>query len=230
MRCAPVIYLMGVFLFAGKAQATSMVAINLAQTVEWSRQGFVCQVRDVTTTHTSRGWGELVRCDVLENVFGTSVGQTISWIQVRGGEKDPIPGMPQFKPGETHLIFLTGAAPGSKFQAPLGLGQGDFIVVPDPRSKRSLAVNGYGNSFLFRGLDTQKIAAAVSAREKAANNSTAEPLQFNAAERRGNDLKSLVRIARALRAEVEAGAKPSEKFAGGDSASFTAHVKRPPQK
>src|SRR5262245_59605564 len=118
--------LSSIALFCGRVNATSMVAINLAQTVELGKQAFVGQVRDVQTTHTAKGWGEQITCDVLENVYETTAGQPITWIQARSSEQYRIIGMPQFKPGEVCLIFLFGRAPGSLLQAPVGLDQGVF--------------------------------------------------------------------------------------------------------
>src|SRR5438874_2719588 len=105
------------FCIRERANATTMVPINLAQTVELSRQAFIGLVRDVKTTHTAQGWGEQITCDVLQDIYGTTAGQPITWTQARASETIRIVGMPRLKAGEQHLIFLHGRAKNSIFQS-----------------------------------------------------------------------------------------------------------------
>lgn len=58
--------------------------------------------------------------------------------------------VPEFQPGEEVILFLYKESL-SGMTSPVGLGQGKFVVFADKNGRR-LAMNGQGNSFLFRGL------------------------------------------------------------------------------
>lgn len=61
-----------------------------------------------------------------------------------------IAGLPAPRPGDDVVLFLYGAT-ATRLTAPVGFGQGAFVVVSD-KSGRRLAINGFGNRRLFRGL------------------------------------------------------------------------------
>jgi hypothetical protein len=62
-----------------------------------------------------------------------------------------IAGLPAPRPGDEVVLFLYGAT-ATRLTAPVGFGQGAFTVVAD-KNGRPLALNGFGNRHLFRGLD-----------------------------------------------------------------------------
>lgn len=71
-----------------------------------------------------------------------------------GGQRRPsISGMPSFRKGEEVVLFLY-ADSRSGLTSPVGFGQGKFSVVPDKNGRR-LAINGFGNRNLFRGLSAR---------------------------------------------------------------------------
>ena len=59
----------------------------------------------------------------------------------------------RFRPGERIVLFLYGESR-SGLTSPVGLGQGKFTVLEDKQG-REVAVNGFGNEVLFRGLSPE---------------------------------------------------------------------------
>ncbi len=61
-----------------------------------------------------------------------------------------ITGLPRYRSGEEVILFLAGTT-ASGLTAPLGLGQGKFVIHEDQNGRRT-AVNEFGNTSLLEGL------------------------------------------------------------------------------
>ena len=74
----------------------------------------------------------------------------------------PPAGLPGFRKGEEVVLFLYGDSRHG-LTAPVGLGQGKFTIVKDPKG-RPIALNGRGNQGLLAGLSPeaeQRLGAAA---------------------------------------------------------------------
>lgn len=210
-----------VTVFAVSAFATTMVPANLAQIVEKAEKGFVGTVQSVEVVRAQRGWAEKVTVLVSEGVVGNvKAGDTVVWLQARSGENVRLPGMPEYKAGEEHMIFLAGKAKGSDLQAPMALGQGSFRVHKEKASGQKLARNGFQNANLFDGLDTEAIAVAVVEQQGAGAKLSVAARQKQVQARKGalsgaraggaHKLEDLTAAAKVMKAQ----GKPSEVFKG----------------
>jgi len=163
-------------LLASVVPATSMIPASLAKIVEHTESGFVGTVESVTVVQNAMGWAEEVTVRVSENVIGSSVaGGTVTWQQYRMGEQHRLAGMPEFKPGEQYLIFLSGKAPGSPNQAPVALGQGAFRIHRNTETGALYARNAFQNEYLYLNTDTALVATAtVDAQANAASMSATD--------------------------------------------------------
>jgi len=65
-------------------------------------------------------------------------------------------GTPRFRPGQRVVLFLYGESR-SGLTSPVGLGQGKFTVIEDKQG-REIAVNGFDNEILLRGLSPEASA------------------------------------------------------------------------
>lgn len=150
----------------GSLHATSAAPANIADLVEKSERAFVATVNSSETVKLPDGkWADRVTVTVTDEVYGAPKGQTVTWNQYRIGQLSRVPGMPVFRPGEEHLIFLSGKVPGSTFQAPIALGQGDFRITLDATTKTRTAANEANNTYLYYKLDAGKIAEVLVAQE-----------------------------------------------------------------
>jgi hypothetical protein len=86
-----------------------------------------------------------------------------------------VPSMPEYEPGEEFLLFLVGDST-LGLTSPVGLAQGAFRIT-DVAGAR-VAVNGFGNAGLFRGMSPAMTGAtgALSAEETALFRMTRGPL------------------------------------------------------
>lgn len=203
----------GLAAFASSATATTVRPANLAEIVQIAESGFVGVVSAVETVETPSGWADKVSVKVSEAVFGpVSDGATVTWLQIRMGEKLPIAGMPKFAAGEEHLVFLSGKAAGSQFQSPMALGQGDFRVSRDSSTGEAFARNAFMNATVFQGLDTDAVAKAAVAVESTAGKAAAANLAVRTKElasklavrRSGaSDLSAVVSAAKAMKADKD---------------------------
>lgn len=216
MRWAFVIVALGVCV---GANATSMVPVNLAQIVENTDKAFVGQIVSVGIVQTPKGWADKVTVKVSEPVLGkVKGGDLVEWLQYRPGRDIPLPGMPEYKAGDEHLIFLAGKGVGTEFQAAYGLGQGSFRVHRNTQTGEVIVRNDFMNSSLFSGLDSAAVADAVigqssfgptlsSAQRQAASGRMAAG--FANSRSGGTRLESITLAAKAMAAS----ARPSQKYA-----------------
>lgn len=67
-----------------------------------------------------------------------------------------LPAMPVYQPGQTLLLFLIGDS-SLGLTSPVGLAQGAFRIVSE--GGKRMAVNGFNNAGLFRGLPPSALSA-----------------------------------------------------------------------
>ena len=202
------------------AGATSLAPVNFAQIVEKTEKAFLCTIGTVELQQTSNGWADKVTVKVTESWIGSAnAGDTVSWLQYRLSEDVPLPGMPVYKPGEEHLIFLSAKGLGTDFQAPYALGQGSFTVHRDKENGQAYVRNAFANQGLFSGVNTGELSAVIVDDQPSAKSSTAEAKAIEA-KRVDSQLKSLRAGATELGALKNAAlalkkhgdGKPSQKF------------------
>lgn len=148
------------------ANATTLVATNLAQLSESAESAFVIKIESVETSSSSDGKSfDVVRGIIIDPIFGDiKTSETISWNQFRLGVNVALPSMPTYEIGKEYLIFLTGPGRGTGFKSPVGLGQGAFSVIRNSKTGEAFARNAYMNSTLTSGLNLDAIATDIVAR------------------------------------------------------------------
>lgn len=217
----------GVLLFAtmltnpDAAMATTVVSQNLAQLSETAGSAFVVRIDDVQATTTEKGSCDIVSGVVTEPVFGdVQTSQSISWKQFRLGRGVGLPGMPKYEPRTEYLVFLSGKATSTGFQAPMGLGQGAFVVRRDPKTGAALVRNAFGNSTLATGLDVDAVASDMAAGEGKSRGLSSRQIDAEKARLRmqlkgrsmGNSLDALKQAAQFFHGKKKSGELPSEDY------------------
>lgn len=101
----------------------------------------------------------VVTLRVKETLKGRA-GQTFTFRQYTGGMRDNF-GRAEYRKGEELLLLLN---PPSRYglSSPVGLEQGRFRILRDGKGSE-LAVNGNGNTALFRGMEEKVRAVSLSA-------------------------------------------------------------------
>lgn len=161
------------FALAAPAAASQIRSLNLEQLADRADRIFsgrvmavqvgvdtdLGQVVTTTTFRIDRG----LKGDLPGRItIRTLGGQVSGHPRARGNRA--VRGMPQFRPGEEVVLFLYGDSQVG-LTSPVGFGQGLFSIVEDGKSG-SLAINGYGNRDLLRGLSrdaTDRIGNRVTA-------------------------------------------------------------------
>lgn len=207
-----------ILISASFAKATTMIPANLAQLSEAAESAFVIKIESIETTSTSAGeFSDIISGTVVEPVFGdVKTSQALSWRQFRLSRGAAVPSMPSYEVGKEYLIFLTGKGPGTGYQAPVGLGQGAFLITRNPQTGAAMARNSYMNSALLRGLNVDKVAEDIvdqdpKKRAMPAAQKTAE-IDKAKAKLRGRGpqaLESLKETARFFHTQRKAGRSPS---------------------
>ncbi|MEQ8821467.1 MAG: hypothetical protein RLY93_14610 [Sumerlaeia bacterium] len=147
---------------AGIAPATTVKPMNIVETVQNTGQAFAGTVASVEVVQAHGRWAEEITVAVTDPIFGLDdSATTVTWRQVRLAEDLRLPSMPEFHPGQDIAVFLYNAADGSPFRAPVGLDQGAYRLVRDPKSGQLIARNGHANRTLTNGLDVEKLATAA---------------------------------------------------------------------
>ncbi|HSR53496.1 MAG TPA: hypothetical protein VLV83_21945 [Acidobacteriota bacterium] len=100
--------------------------------------------------------------EALKGAFETVKGQQVTTLRTIGTLKQqqsgqpPIPGFPLLKEGQEYLLMVAPASPATGLTATVGLGQGCFEV------DGKVAVNGFDNVGLFRGMSAPQTSGAMS--------------------------------------------------------------------
>lgn len=223
LRFWPVAALVALFMAIAPvpAPATTMVATNLAQLSEAAESAFVVRIQSTETTTTADGTShDVITGTVIEPVFGNvKTSQTISWNQFRLGKNVPVPSMPAYEAGKEYLVFLAGKGPGTGLQAPIGLGQGVFLITRNPRTGAASARNAYMNATVARGLNVEKAAQdmvehdpktrALPAQQKSAE---VNKLKMQLMGRGGQNLESFKSAAQFFHSRKQSGASPSMDY------------------
>lgn len=175
------------------AFATSAMPNNLAELVDGSGKAFVATVVEQKVIPVGEGWGERITVEVHEALRGTQDGDKLTWTQYRLGQETRLPGMPQYEVGRTYLIFLRDSAPGSPFTAPVGLGQGVFVIATSSTGVIR-ARNQFNNAHIYAGLDLKQLGPAAAPQRAA--------IKLKSGSEAGSqtELATLVAQARALNA------------------------------
>lgn len=105
----------------------------------------------------------------VSDVLKGDVSKTFSFTQWGATRKDAarlgkafVYGPPLFRVGSEYTVFLTSESR-LGLRAPVGLGQGKFLVIRDPQGK-AMVVNEFGNRALFRNLpQTKAMTKALTA-------------------------------------------------------------------
>lgn len=202
--------------------ATTLIASNLAKMSETAEAAFIVRIDSFETSHSADSQAfDVVTGTVVEPVFGNvKTSETVTWNQFKFGRNVPLPAMPEYEPGREYLVFLSGKGTGPGFKAPIGLGQGVFAIVRNPQTGAAIARNVYMNSTLTAGLDVERAADAIAARQSRARGHG--PVQQKAEAARlksqlrsrgsGISLDALKQAARFFNAEKQRGAKPSQEY------------------
>ncbi|MHB1051383.1 MAG: hypothetical protein ACYC09_14990 [Bacteroidota bacterium] len=94
-----------------------------------------------------------VTIDVTENLYGQPEGVvTMKMVAAKtesGARK--LAEMPVFTPGEEIVVFFHLPSE-LGFTSPVGMGQGKFSVITDPKTQQKIVRNGMNNARLFSGL------------------------------------------------------------------------------
>ena len=141
------ILLLLILLFWGNAVAISVREVDLEGMVGSANRIFLGKVVGASTFYDNR-----ISCDVtiytmavLEGIFGTSKGETITFRQVGNqyGRNNQVIGLPVYRKGEEVLLFLHGDSRHG-LTSPVGLHQGVFHPVGRDHGKK-VYMNRSGN-------------------------------------------------------------------------------------
>ncbi|MBT8069061.1 MAG: hypothetical protein HKP21_12380 [Xanthomonadales bacterium] len=156
--------LAGALLLAFNAGATTLIEMNLATLTDRSDKIFRGTVMSVTEITVRGGGGDLpaiqytIRVD--ESMKGNHVdrqGQQYAVIRMLGSLKQyhagkpPIPGFPLLREGGEYLLMVAPEGP-IGLTTTMGLGQGAFNIFSDPNTREDMALNGFNNASLFKGM------------------------------------------------------------------------------
>lgn len=161
----PLLALAGLLLFAPLAWGTTVMEMNLAALTERSDKIFRGTVLDVTETSVEAGGGTLpavkytLRVDeAYKGSFPLVKGESVTEIMMVGSLKQyhagqsPIAGFPLLDIGSDYLLMVAPPGPVG-LTTTMGLGQGAFAVYADPATRELMALNGFNNASLFKGMN-----------------------------------------------------------------------------
>jgi hypothetical protein len=151
-------------LLAPQIWATTVLEMNLAALTDRSDKVFRGTVLDVSETSVQAGGGTLTAIKYTLRVdesfkgnFATIKGVQITEVMMLGSLKQyysgnaPIPGFPVLKIGGDYLLMVAPEGPVG-LTTTMGLGQGAFTVYSDPNTSEDMALNGFNNASLFKGM------------------------------------------------------------------------------
>jgi len=144
---------------ASDALASRVRTLNIEQLAQRAARIFSGRCVDVQV-HEDANLGQTVTdvtVAVTRAVKGDVHGRIVFRLlgdQAASAEKGRgVDGVPAFRRGEEIVLFLHGDS-ASGLTSPVGFGQGKFGVIRD-KAGRELAVNGFGNQNLLRGVTAQ---------------------------------------------------------------------------
>lgn len=162
----PLVALASMLLFAPVAWGTTVMEMNLAALTERSEKIFRGTVLDVAETSVEAGGGTLtavkytIRVDeAYKGSFPLIKGESVTEIMMVGSLKQyhagqpPIAGFPLLDIGSDYLLMVAPPGPVG-LTTTMGLGQGAFAVYSDPSTRELMALNGFNNASLFKGMGT----------------------------------------------------------------------------
>ncbi len=202
------------------ASAMTMVSTNLAQLSEIAESAFVIRIDSVVTTTSQGRPCDQVTGTIVEPIFGdVQTSESISWNQFKLGPGVKLAGMPDYELGKEYLIFLSGKGTGPGFQAPVGMGQGAFSVMRNPKTGTVAVRNAFLNRTLAAGLNLSAaaddmVARDVQTRGMSAGQRKLETDKLETQLRPGpqNSLGAIKRAARFFHDQKVKGKKPSEDY------------------
>ena len=158
-------------LLAPQLWATSVLEMNLAALTDRADRIFRGTVLDVSETSVQAGGGTLtairytLRVDEsFKGSVATIKGEAIAQVTMLGSLKQyhtgraPIPGFPRLKIGSDYLLMVAPVGPVG-LTTTMGLGQGAFSLYADPNTREVMALNGFNNASLFKGMGSGLPAA-----------------------------------------------------------------------
>ena len=154
----------GALLLAPQLWATTVLEMNLAALTDRADKVFRGTVLDVTETSVQAGGGTLTAItytfrvdESFKGSFATVKGEQITEVTMLGSLKQyysgkaPIPGFPVLKIGGDYLLMVAPEGPVG-LTTTMGLNQGAFSVYSDPNTREDMALNGFNNASLFKGM------------------------------------------------------------------------------
>jgi hypothetical protein len=160
----PLLALASLLLAAPLAWGTTVMEMNLASLTERSEKIFRGTVLDVSETSVEAGGGTLqavkytIRVDeTFKGSFPLVKGESVAEILMVGSLKQyhagqpPIAGFPLLDIGSDYLLMVAPPGPVG-LTTTMGLGQGAFAVYADPATRELMALNGFNNASLFKGM------------------------------------------------------------------------------
>lgn len=161
----PLLALASMLLFTPVAWGTTVVEMNLAALTDRSDKIFRGTVLDVSETSVEAGGGTLpavkytLRVDeTYKGSFPLIKGESVTEIMMVGSLKQyhagqsPIAGFPRLDIGSDYLLMVAPPGPVG-LTTTMGLGQGAFAVYADPATRELMALNGFNNASLFKGMN-----------------------------------------------------------------------------
>jgi len=156
--------LVAALLLAPQLWATTVLEMNLAVLTERADKVFRGTVLDVSEISVQAGGGTLsaikytLRVDEsFKGNYTTFKGQRTVEVKMLGSLKQyhsgraPIPGFPVLRIGGDYLLMVAPEGPVG-LTTTMGLGQGAFSVYSDPNTREVMALNGFNNASLFKGM------------------------------------------------------------------------------
>ncbi len=158
------IVLFAALLAAPQLMATTVLEMNLAVLTDRADQIFRGTVLEVGETSVQAGGGTLtaikytIRVDesykgsvqMIKGVPVVEVKMLGSLKQYHSG-RAPIPGFPRLDVGSDYLLMVAPPGPVG-LTTTMGLGQGAFSIFTDPYTREDMALNGFNNASLFKGM------------------------------------------------------------------------------
>ncbi len=149
-RTFPVLVSLVLFVCGSPLLASRVRSIALGEMTERAERIFAGRCTEVATVH-DEALGQEVTVVTFE-VERSLKGETGPALTLRmlGAA---LAGLPRFEVGQEVILFLRGES-AHGLSSPVGLDQGKFTVVEDKQGRR-VALNGFGNQGLLRGLPEQ---------------------------------------------------------------------------
>jgi hypothetical protein len=151
----------GLLVVTPQAPATTVLPVNLAELTDNAGKAFVGTVVAQDVVAVGDGWGERITVEVHEGLRDAEPDSKVTWTQYRPGQQTRLPGMPEYTVGRTYLIFLSAPAPNSPYTAPVGLGQGVFLVTT-ASDGAVRARNQFNNAHVYAGLEMKQLGPAAA--------------------------------------------------------------------